>query len=183
MREMAADTKIILVEQIEPLILTIRGQKVLLDRDLAKLYGVPTKRLNEQVHRNRQRFPEDFMFQLTKAEFEEWRSQIATSNPAAKMGLRRRPYAFTEHGTIMAATILNSPRAVEISVFVVRAFVRLREVVANHKELARKVAELEQRVGTHDSAIQQLIEAIRQLMTPPPEPRRGRIGFGRQQER
>src|SRR6266480_3742838 len=105
----SAKAKLVLVDQIEPLILTIRGQKVLLDKDLAALYDVPTKRLNEQVRRNRERFPEDFMFQLAKEEFEKWRSQIATSNPSAKMGIRRRPYAFTEHGAIMAATILSSP--------------------------------------------------------------------------
>src|ERR1700688_1167648 len=102
---MSHATKLVLLDRIEPLILTIRGQKVLLDRDLAALYGVPTKRLNEQVRRNRERFPEDFLFQLSKEEFENWRSQIATSNPAAKMGLRRRPHAFTEHGTMMAAMI------------------------------------------------------------------------------
>jgi hypothetical protein len=123
---MADKTELILIGQIEPLILSIRGQKVLLDRDLAELYGVPTHRLNEQVKRNRQRFPEDFMFQLTQDEFENWRSQIASSNSAVKMGLRRRPYAFTEHGAIMAATVLNSPRAVEVRVFVVRAFLKLR---------------------------------------------------------
>src|ERR1700726_393864 len=126
---MAVQGKIVLVDQIEPLILEIRGQKVLLDSHLAALYGVPTKRLNEQLRRNRERFPEDFLFQLSKEEFENWRAQIAPSTPAAKMGLRRRPYAFTEHGTMMAAMLLNSPRAVEVSVFVVRAFVKLRRLV------------------------------------------------------
>jgi hypothetical protein len=150
---------IIVVDQIEPLIVTIRGQKVMLDRDLACLYGVPTKRLNEQVRRNRQRFPEDFVFQLTKVEADYWRSQIATSNPAAKMGLRHRPYAFTEHGAIMAANVLNSPRAVEVGVYVVRAFVKLRQFITTHKELARKLAQLEAKVDTHDDAIRQLIQA------------------------
>jgi hypothetical protein len=179
---MADDQKLILVDQIEPLILTIRGQKVLLDRDLAALYGVPTKRLNEQVRRNRERFPEDFMFQLSKEEFENWRSQIATSNPSARMGLRRRPYTFTEHGAIMAAAVLNSPRAVEVSVFVVRAFVKLRRWLADHKELSGKLTELERKVAGHDDAIRQLVAAIRQLMAPPPDTKRGKIGFAREKE-
>jgi hypothetical protein len=107
---MSKEGKLILVDRIEPLIQSIRGQKVLLDRDLAALYGVTTKRLNEQVRRNSERFPADFMFQLSATELENWRSQNATTNPAVKMGLRRRPYAFTEHGAIMAATILNYHR-------------------------------------------------------------------------
>jgi hypothetical protein len=172
---------LVLIVQIEPLILTIRDQKVLLDRDLAVLYGVPTKRLNEQVQRNAKRFPPDFMFQLTKEEFENWRSQIATSNSAAKMGLRRQPYAFTEHGAIMAATILNSPRAVEVSVFVVRAFVKLREIVRTHKELAHQLDQLEIKVAGHDDSIRQLVGAIRQLMAPPPETKRRKIGFLREE--
>ena len=149
-----------------------------MDRDLASLYGVATKRLNEQVRRNRKRFPADFMFQLTAEEFGNWRSHFATSNPAAKMGLRRRPYVFTEHGAIMAATILNSPRAVDVSVFVVRAFVRLRQLAIDHKELAAKLAELEQRVSGHDERLRQLITTIRQLMAPARTDRPKRpIGF------
>jgi hypothetical protein len=164
---------------IEPMILTIRGHRVLLDSQLASLYGVPTKRLNEQVRRNADRFPEDFVFQLDKEELENWRSQIATSNSGAKMGLRRRPYAFTEHGAIMAATVLNSPRAVEVSLLVVRAFVKLRQFAMLNQELTAKLEQLEHKVAGHDDAIQQIIDAIRQLMTPPPEPARRRIGFGR----
>jgi hypothetical protein len=172
---MAEESQIVLVDQIEPLILEIRGQKVLLDRDLAALYGVPTKRLNEQVRRNRERFPEDFMLQLTKEEAESLRSQNAT---ASKRNVRYQPYAFTEHGTIMAAMLLNSPRAVEVSVFVVRAFVKLRRFVLAHKELAAKLDQLEKKVGGHDDAIRQLMAAIRQLMAPPqPSPKHGRIGF------
>jgi hypothetical protein len=144
---------LVLVDQIESLICTIRDQKVLVDRDLALLYGVATKRLNEQVRRNIDRFPEDFMFQLTKNEFEVWRSQIANSNPSAKMGLRRRPYVFTEHGAIMAATTLNSPRAVEVSLFVVRAFIKLCQFALAHKELAAKLDQLERKVAGHDDAI------------------------------
>ncbi len=177
---MAEEGKLILVDRIEPLVRTIRGQNVILDSDLAQLYGVPTKRLNEQVRRNRQRFPGDFMFQLSKSELRDWRSQIATSNPAAKMGLRRRPYAFTEHGAIMAASILNSPMAVEVSVYVVRAFVKLRELVTAHKDLARKLDALE---AKYDAQFKVVFDAIRQLMAPPPEPkRRGKIGFGRENE-
>jgi hypothetical protein len=175
---MADEAKIILVDQIEPMILEIRGQKVVLANDLAALYGVPTKRLNEQLRRNQERFPDDFMFQLTKEEFENWRSQIATSNSGAKMGLRHRPYAFTEHGAMMAAMILNSPRAVEVSVFVVRAFVKLRQLALSHKELATKLDQLERKVAGHDDAIRQLVAAIRQLMNPPAAtPKSGRIGF------
>ncbi len=174
---MADEGKIILVDQIEPLILDIRGQKVLLDSDLAHLYDVPTKRLNEQVRRNRDRFPEDFLFQLTEEETEALRSQNATSS-AGRGGRRYLPYAFTEHGTMMAAMLLNSPRAVEVSVFVVRAFVKLRRLVLAHKELAGKLDQLEKKVVGHDDAIRQLVAAIRQLMTPPAAaPRPGRIGF------
>jgi hypothetical protein len=175
--------EIVLVDQIEPLILTIRDQKVLLDSDLAELYGVTTKRLNEQVRRNRKRFPGDFMFQLTAAEAAAClRSQNATLKPGRGAHRKYRPYAFTEHGAIMAANVLNSPRAVEVGVYVVRAFVKLRQLVATHKELARKLAELEQRLDTHDDAIAQLIEAIRQLMEPPQQPRRRKIGFARDNE-
>jgi hypothetical protein len=173
--------EIVLVDQIEPLILTIRGQKVLLDSNLAELYGVSTKRLNEQVRRNRKRFPPDFLFRLTRDEKAE---VVANCDHLARLKFSPSlPHAFTEHGAIMAANVLNSPRAVEVGVYVVRAFVKLRQFVATHKELAQKLAELEQRVDGHDDAIRQLIEAIRQLMSPPPEPkRRGRIGFGREND-
>jgi hypothetical protein len=139
---MANKRELVLIDQIEPLIIDIRGQKVLMDRDLAGLHGVPTRRLNEHVRRNQARFPADFMFQLTRDELQDWKSQIATSNPAVKMGLRKRPYAFTEHGAIMAATILSSPRAVEVSLFVVRAFVKVRHLALGHKELAAKLSVL-----------------------------------------
>lgn len=172
-------SKAALAGAIEPMILTIRGQRVLLDSQLASLYGVPTKRLNEQVRRNADRFPEDFLFQLNREELENWRSQIATSNSSAKMSLRRRPYAFTEHGAIMAATVLNSPRAVEVSLLVVRAFVKLRQFAMLNQELTAKLDQLEHKVAGHDDAIQQIIDAIRSLMTPPAEPPRRKIGFGR----
>ncbi len=124
--------------QIEDRIYTVRGKRVMLDADLARLYGVTTKRLNEQIRRNIERFPEDFAFQLTNHEFADLRSQNATSNEPlpGRGGRRYQPWAFTEHGAIMAASVLNTPRAVEVSVFVVRAFVKLRELSATHKELA-----------------------------------------------
>jgi hypothetical protein len=171
----------VLIDQIEPLILTIRDQKVLLDRDLAVLYGVPTKRLNEQVQRNAKRFPQDFMFRLTQSEWQALRSQIATLKSGRGQHPKYPPYAFTEHGAIMAATILNSPRAVEVSVYVVRAFVKLREIVRTHKELAHKLDQLENKVAGHDDSIRQLVGAIRQLMAPPPETKRRKIGFLREE--
>src|SRR6516164_2893239 len=118
------------VQVIERRIYVIRGQKVMLDSDLAALYQVGTGALNQAVKRNRERFPEDFMFQLTAEELENWKSQIVISNPAARMGLRKRPYAFTEHGVTMLASVLRSGRAVRMSLFIVRAFVQLRELLA-----------------------------------------------------
>jgi chaperonin cofactor prefoldin len=160
---------------VESRIFVLRKQKVILDRDLAELYGVTVKRLNQQVQRNQERFPADFVFQLTAKEDEILRLQIATSS-SGHGGRRHLPYAFTEHGAIMAATVLNSPKAVEMSVFVVRAFVRLREMLAKNRQLASKINELEQRLETHDSAIQELIDAIKELMTPPEGPRK-KMGF------
>ena len=174
-------TDVVPVEHITQSILVLRGHRVLLDTELASLYGVSTKRFNEQVRRNRERFPEDFMFQLTAEEHSALRSQIATSNAAHGRGGRRYlPYAFTEHGAIMAATILNSTRAVEMSVYVVRAFVRLRELLSSNRELARRFAQLEtrldKRLTEHDQAIAAILSAIRELMNPPAPKRRG-IGF------
>jgi len=158
---------------VESRIFVLRGQKVILDNDLAELYGVPVKRLNEQIKRNQERFPQDFMFQLSAEEQQSLRSQNATSK---RGGRRYLPYAFTEHGAIMAATVLNSERAVEMSVFVVRAFVRLREMLSTNQQLSGKIDELERRLDTHDASIQDLIEAIRELMEPPPASGRP-IGF------
>jgi hypothetical protein len=160
---------------VESRILILRGQRVILDADLAQLYRVPVKRLNEQVKRNQERFPADFMCKLNEKEDRALRSQIATSNKT-RGGRRYLPYAFTEHGAIMAATILNSEQAVQMSVFVVRAFVRLREMLGKNRKLAGKITELERRLDTHDSTIQDLIDAIKELMTPPDLPRK-RIGF------
>jgi hypothetical protein len=161
-------------------ILVLRGHRVLLDAELAALYGVTSKRLNEQVKRNAKRFPADFIFRLTRIETAALnRSQYATGSQKHR-DPRFPPNAFTEHGAIMAATILNSPRAVEMSVYVVRAFVQLRELLTSNKELARKFAQLEtrldKRLTTHDEAIASILSAIRQLMYPP-VPKRRPIGF------
>ena len=155
----------------------IRGQRVMLDFDLANIYGVKLKRLNEQVRRNPDRFPADFAFQLTLQEFTDMRSQIAT---ASKRNIRYLPSAFTEHGALMLASVLNSPVAVEASVRVVRAFVLMREQLAAHKELGQKLSELENRVSGHDEAIRNLFEAIRQLIEPPLPENRRQIGFLRE---
>jgi hypothetical protein len=167
-------------EHIVSSILILRGQRVLLDVELATLYGVSTKRFNEQVRRNQQRFPSDFMFQLSREEIVSLRSQIATSKYTGRGGRRYLPYAFTEHGAIMAATVLNSPRAIEMSVYVVRAFVQLRQLLLSNKELAQRLDELEARIAkrlaTHDEAIAALLSAIRQLMHPAPTKKRP-IGF------
>jgi hypothetical protein len=160
---------------VESRILFLRHQRVILDADIAELYGVPVKVLNQQIKRNQKRFPQDFVFQLTAKEHEALRSQFVTSKKG-RGGRRYTPYAFTEHGAIMAATVLNSERAVEMSVFVVRAFVRLREMLATNRRLAGKIDELENRLDTHDSTIQDLIDAIRELMTPEDPPRKS-IGF------
>jgi hypothetical protein len=163
------------VSVVESRILFLRRQRIIIDTDLADLYRVPVKRLNEQVRRNRERFPSDFMFRLTSKEQKLLRSQIATSKKGSG-GRRYLPYAFTEHGAIMAATVLNSKRAVQMSVFVVRAFVRLREMLATNRRLSAKVHELENHLDTHDSVILDLIGAIKEL-TAPKVPRRQRVGF------
>ena len=160
---------------VDSRILILRHQKVILDSDLAQLYGVPVKRLNQQVKRNAERFPSDFMFQLTAKEQEVLRLHFATSK-AGRGGRRYRPFAFTEHGAVMAATVLNSKKAIETSVLVVRAFVRLRKMLATNRQLAQKIAELEDRMESHDKTIQDIFEAIRELMVPP-EASKARIGF------
>ena len=165
------------VERIENRILVVRGHKVMIDADLAELYGVTTKRLNQQVRRNIERFPGDFMFELTPAEKAE---VVANCNHLAKLKFSpTAPFAFTEHGALMAASVLNTPRAIEVSVYVVRAFVRLKQALASHTELARRIAQLEART---DTRFRQVFEAIRQLMTPP-EPKRRPIGFVIPQEK
>jgi hypothetical protein len=163
-------------EHIAQSILILRGQRVLLDSELAVLYGVTTKRFNEQVKRNLARFPADFMFQLGTDETGALRSQFATLKNGRGHHRKYQPYAFTEHGAIMAATILNSSRAVEMSVHVVRAFVQLRDLLASNRQLAEKFAELERKVSSHDQAIVGILKAIRELMHPP-VPKKRPIGF------
>ena len=171
---------LILQEVIASKILLIRGKKVMLDRDLAQLYKVPTGRLNEQVKRNLERFPEDFMFQLTKEELKNWISQIAISN-YQKMGVRRRPYAFTDYGILMLSSVLKSKRAVQVNITIMRVFVRFREMFSTHKEFMFKFSELEKRVAKNNKDIQVIFEAIRQLMF---EPKRSKskIGFHNREE-
>jgi hypothetical protein len=174
-------------DSISRRIVLVRGQKVVIDSELADLYGVETRRLNEQVRRNADRFPPDFMFELTAEEYAVLMSQIATSN-VGRGGRRKLPLAFTEHGALMAATVLNTSRAVEVSLYVVRAFVQLREVLATHRELAGKLADLERKTELlglkHDSLaqntraqLQQVFDAIRSLMTPAEPPKKRSIGF------
>jgi ORF6N domain len=160
---------------IEQRIYTICGVRVILDSDLAALYGVPTKRLNEQYRRNRKRFPEDFAFQLTAGKADSLRSQIATSRSHG--GRRYRPYAFTEHGALQAANILNSANAVRMSVFVIRAFVKIREQLVTNAAILKRLAEIDKTLLVHDSALHDLYQKLLPLLSPPPEPPRRRIGF------
>ena len=168
-------SKSVPVEVIKEKIFFIRGRKVMLDRDLAELYGVPTKRLKEQVKRNKKRFPDDFIFELTKSEMNEL---VANCDRFALLKHSSvTPYAFTEHGVAMLSSVLNSERAVQVNIAIMRAFVKIRGILATHKEIADKLAELEQRMDKKDQEIMTLFETIRQLMAPPPEPPKRRIGF------
>jgi hypothetical protein len=166
--------QIIRVESIQNKILIIRGQKVLLDKDLADLYGVPTKQLNQSVKRNQQRFPQDFMFQLTSAEFGLLRSQVVTSK--VRGGLRTLPYVFTEQGVAMLSSVLHSRRAIIVNIAIMRAFVQLREFLSTHKDLAKKFQELERKYESHDMKIKAVFDAIRQLMSPPKK-KKYKVGF------
>ena len=161
-------------EVVEHKIYLIKGQRVMLDKDLAELYEVSTKRLNEQVRRNISRFPADFMFQLTKDESSSLRSQFVT----LKRGGHRKylPYVFTEQGVAMLSSVINSERAIQVNIAIMRAFVKLRQILSTNKELAGKLKELEHKVEKHDTEIHAIFEAIRQLMAPPDKPKR-RIGF------
>lgn len=163
------------VGKIENRILLIKGEKVIIDADLAEFYGVPTKRLNEQVKRNKDRFPHDFMFQLSPDEKAE---VVANCDHLENLKYSRAlPYAFTEHGAIMAAGVLNTSRAIEVSVFIVRAFVKVRQMVAGHKDLQRKIAQIERRLTDHDEQIIELVNLIKQLLNPEPPPKKRRIGY------
>jgi ORF6N domain len=168
-------TVVIAVEQIERLILLVRGHKVMLDADLAKLYGVETRSLVQTVKRNSNRFPADFMLQLAQEEAQALRSQSVISKQR-RGGRRYLPYVFTEQGVAMLSSVLNSERAVEINIEIMRAFVRLREVISSNKDLAQKLDALERKISGHDVHIRSLFEAIRQLMKPP-EPSKRKIGF------
>ncbi|MBU4312516.1 MAG: ORF6N domain-containing protein [Candidatus Omnitrophica bacterium] len=166
-------------EVIERRIYVIRGQKVMLDRDLAELYDILTKNLNKAVSRNIGRFPEDFMFQLTKDEFKNLKFQNGTSSWG---GTRKMPRAFTEHGILMLSSVLRSERAVQVNIAIMRAFVRLKQVLATHKELAEKLEKLEKRMDKQDKYVIAIFEIMKSLMPPPPEPPakpKGPIGFGR----
>jgi len=162
-------------EIIEQKIFLIRGHKVMLDRDLAELYDVPTKQLNRQVQRNKDRFPEEFMFQLNHAERDELVSNWHRLETMKHSSVP--PYAFTEHGVAMLASVLNSKRAVKISILIVKTFVKLRELISTHKELAHKLEQLEKKFEKHDVEIQNIFDAIRQLLAPPPPGPKRRIGF------
>ena len=165
---------VLAIEQVESIILLVRGQKVILDRDLAQLYGVTTGNLNKAVKRNIDRFPNDFMFQLTPEEYKSLRFQFGIF----KKGRHAKylPYAFTEQGVAMLSSVLRSKRAIEVNIAIMRAFVKLRETLATHKELSRKLSDLEQKLGDHDEQIQAIFEAIRQLMLPP-DTKKKKIGF------
>src|SRR5882762_7047396 len=178
---MTSDRK---VASIESAIYSLRGQRVMLDSDQAFIYGVTTKRLNEQLKRNRPRFPDDFAFQLTVQEFGTLKSQIATSSLRSQFvtstshgGKRKLPWVFTEHGALMLASVLNSAIAVQASLRVVRAFVRLREMVAANAQLAAKLEELERRFDSHDEAIANLFATLKRLLEPTDAPKRRKIGF------
>ena len=165
-------------DNILPLIHTIRGQRVILASDLAELYGVPTFRLNEQVKRNSTRFPSDFVFQLTATEWDEvkaLRSQFATLKKGQHQ--KYRPYAFTEHGAIMAANVLNSPQAVAMSVYIVRAFVQQREVLAANEAILKRLAEIDKTLLQHNAALRDIYHKLMPLLQPPPETPKPRIGF------
>ena len=166
------------VERIESKIFLIRGKKVMLDRDLAILYEVETRVLNQAVRRNVERFPEDFMFQLTKEEMKNWTSQIVITNKE-KMGLRRRPYAFTEPGVAMLSSVLNSKRAIQVNIQIIRTFIKLRQLLLTHVELKRKIEAMERK---YDQQFKVVFEAIRKLLEPPIEEKRRIIGFQTQKE-
>jgi phage regulator Rha-like protein len=180
----SASVALVPTERVESCIYEVRGKKVIVDSDLAAIYGVETRVLNQAVKRNAERFPADFVFQLTKAEVAEWRF-LRSQSVILKSGqhLKYLPYAFTEHGAIMAATVLNSPQAVQMSLFVVRAFVKMRETLAGNRELSHKLEELErkltERLDDHEGAIRHLLDELQQLVNPPepPEPPRRQIGF------
>jgi len=166
--------KEIAVDVVLGKILVVRGKRVMMDRDLAQLYGVSVKRLNEQVKRNRSRFPDDFMYQLTREEVANLKSQNATSSWG---GVRKRPFVFTEQGVAMLSSVLNSERAIQVNIAIMRAFVRIRQVLLVNKELADKLEELDRKYQLHETDIQVIFEAIKKLIEPPDEPPKPRFGL------
>ena len=167
--------ELIPIERIENKIYLIRGLKVMLDRDLAELYGVETKVLNQAIKRNIDRFPSDFMFELSNNEFANWRSQFVTSN-SDKMGLRWKPFAFTENGIAMLSSVLNSKRAIHVNIQITRTFTKLRQILSTHKKVAAKLDRIEQKVVNHDSEIKGIFDVLRKLLSQPDKPKR-KIGF------
>lgn len=159
----------------------IRGHKVMIDRDLADLYGVETKQLKRQVRRNVYRFPGDFMFELSAEEFQEWRGQFGASNEGDKMGLRYAPYVFTEQGVAMLSTVLNSERAIKVNIQIMRIYTKMREMLMTNLEILLKLEQLERKVTGHDDDIQLIFKYLKQLLNPPEEPR-PRVGFRRKDE-
>jgi len=181
----AAIESIVLTEEaIISKIYLIRGQKVMMDRDLAELYGVETKQLKRQVKRNIDRFPEDFMFELNAEEFQEWRCQIGTSNNVSgdKMGLRYAPYVFTEQGVAMLSSVLNSEGAIKVNIQIMRIYTKMREMLSTHKDILLKLEQLESTVTGHGENIQLIFKYLKQLLTPPEQANRQRIGFRRADE-
>ena len=173
---------------IDSKIHVIRGLRVIFDRDISEMYGVETRSLIQAVKRNLRKFPEDFAFQLSKQELKDWRSQIVTSNPEAKMSLRRQPYAFTEHGAVMAATILNSQIAVEMSILIVRAFIHTRKLMLEHTELRKRLGQLENKIyhrfKNHEEELREIRFTIQQLILPHEQQTKKKpIGFRRKQQK
>jgi len=180
---MSKNTQLAVPEPVEPLLRVVRGERVILDTDLARLYGVETKALNRAVKRNADRFPSDFVFQLTRGEADSSRYQFGTLKTGRGEHRKYLPFAFTEHGAIMAANVLNSPQAVRMSVYIVRAFVKMRSAFSDSRQLARKLAQLEKelksRLDLHETAIVEVLQRVMDILDPPPEPapKRRQIGF------
>lgn len=180
---MSKNRQLFSMPDISPLIHTAREMRVILDSDLAKIYGVTTKRLNEQFRRNRERFPQDFAFQISREEWKALRSQIATLEKGKGFHRKYLPYAFTEHGALMAANILNSPRAVAMSIYVIRAFVKIREGLAANAAILKRLAEIDKNLLLHDAALRDIFQKLRPLLEPPPLPPKPEIGFHNQRGR
>jgi ORF6N domain len=180
---MAKATKALMIpdELVINRIYLIREQKVMLDRDLAELYGVETKRLKEAVRRNIDRFPEDFMFEMSSVELEDWRTQFATSN-AEKMGLRRPPFCFTEQGVAMLSSVLNSETAIRVNIQIIRVFTKMRELLLTHKDILLQLEKMEKKLTGHDEDIALIFEYLKQLLNPPQLPR-NKVGFRRKDEK